>query len=639
MLDFQDEEKVVTGRSRRRTLLPLDSVALPSEAPAANEATQERLALLTYAKQNKDTKDVDCNTAANDISVHGHDNSSDVTVTTPSVVHVSEVERDEEVEDYSNLKHKINWKQCDPNENNEKNIPEFRGYISGRDNALQPVEYFRQFFDRELLTLICKESNRYALQCDPSKPLSLTVEELEVFLGICIYMSIVKMTSHRRYWTSDANLRAVIDYMSCARWEKIKSCIHFADNSQCPAKGTPEYDKLYKVKPLLNHLNSKYNMIPMDKNVCVDEQMIPYKGTRGPRYYIKGKPNPWGFKVWTLADNHGIVHNFEVCVGSTPKVDGFPDLKSSANTVCKLASIIPTHKNHRLYMDNLFSTIPLYFEMYKRGILCMGTVRTNRLSGLRMIPDKDLKAKGKSAFVEYDGKVETCPESVRVVRWNDSNLCTIMSTMGSAQPVTNIPRWDKSVSTTEKTQVNCPALIKHYNANMGGVDKMDALIAFYRMFFRSKKWYHRIFFHFADLSICNAWLLYRRDIQALDARAKYLNLHDFKLVLSSCLRMQDKPLSGKRRGRPSSASVDERLVEKKQKGHNTKPIPPKPVREDQIGHFPINVPKRGRCKNPSCKSSPVTWCLKCQVYLCSTSEKRCFLEFHGVQYDLKDLPQ
>lgn len=139
-------------------------------------------------------------------------------------------------------------------------------------------------------------------------------------------------------------------------------------------------------------------MTPLDMNVCVDEQIIPYIGKRGPRYCIKGKLNPWGFKVWTLAANHGTVHKSEVWVGSTPKVDGFPDLKSSANTVCKSASIIPTHKNHTLYMDNLSSTIPLYFEVYKRGILCMGIVCTNRLSGLRMIPDKDLKAKGKCAL-------------------------------------------------------------------------------------------------------------------------------------------------------------------------------------------------------------------------------------------------
>ena len=65
-------------------------------------------------------------------------------------------EVEEEVEDYSNLKHKINWKQCDPN---ERVIPEFMGLISGRENALEPVQYFRQFFDRELLTLLCNESN------------------------------------------------------------------------------------------------------------------------------------------------------------------------------------------------------------------------------------------------------------------------------------------------------------------------------------------------------------------------------------------------------------------------------------------------------------------------------------------------
>lgn len=62
MLDFQDEEKVVIGRSRR-TLLPLDPVALPSDAPAANGTTQERLALVNNAKQNKDSNDVDCGTS------------------------------------------------------------------------------------------------------------------------------------------------------------------------------------------------------------------------------------------------------------------------------------------------------------------------------------------------------------------------------------------------------------------------------------------------------------------------------------------------------------------------------------------------------------------------------------------------
>lgn len=98
-----------------------------------------------------------------------------------------------------------------------------------------------------------------------------TVGEMETFLAICIYTGEVKTFKCRRYWSSDANIRAVIDYMSCARWERIKSYIHFADNSKAPEECSPGYDELYKVRPLLSYRKSKYNMIPMYDNVFVDE--------------------------------------------------------------------------------------------------------------------------------------------------------------------------------------------------------------------------------------------------------------------------------------------------------------------------------------------------------------------------------
>jgi hypothetical protein len=43
---------------------------------------------------------------------------------------------------------------------------------------------------------------------------------------------------------------------------------------------------------------------------------------------------------------------------------------------------------------------------------------------------------------------------------------------------------------------------------MGGVDLLDSLLGLYRIHIRSKKWYHRLFFHMLDVIICNAWLLY-----------------------------------------------------------------------------------------------------------------------------------
>lgn len=109
-------------------------------------------------------------------------------------------------------------------------------------------------------------------------------------------MSVVRLSQTRTYWCPEANIRAVADVMSRERWERIKSCLHFAENTKVPEKGTPEYDKLYKVRPYVNILNEKFNTIPMNMNVCGDEMMVPYKGSQGPRYYIKSKPNPWNLK-------------------------------------------------------------------------------------------------------------------------------------------------------------------------------------------------------------------------------------------------------------------------------------------------------------------------------------------------------
>ena len=97
---------------------------------------------------------------------------------------------------------------------------------------------------------------------------------------------------------------------------------------------------------------------------------------------------------------------------------------------------------------------------------------------------------------------------VKVVRWNDNNKINIMGTFRSACPTGNIRRWDGLQNPVVHEKIDCPAQIMMYNKNMGGVDKMDSLISFYCMFFRSKKLYHRVFFHYIDICIVNAWLLY-----------------------------------------------------------------------------------------------------------------------------------
>ena len=344
--------------------------------------------------------------------------------------------------------------------------------------------------------------------------------------------------------------------------------------------------------------------------------------------------------MWALADTHGIIYNIDICQGATQKQDDHPDIGSTGNLVLKLSKLIPDNINSILVMDSYFSGIPLYLELLKRGIFCMGTVKLNRVPAIDtvIISDKDLKAKGKSSYIEYEGKLAddkgNVPENaagIRLMRWNDNKIFTIMSTFGSAQPSGTVQRWDRSKMKQTKETVPCPGLVQFYNTNMGGVDKMDSLMGFYRLFLRSKKWYHRIFFHIIDLSVNNAWLLYRRDFEQDHVNEKPLSLYEFKLAVSYTLRNQHRPL--KRVGRPSTNTE----VQRPNIRGTKRSFLPQPVIDDQVGHFPISVQKRGVCQNPLCKSVVKTCCMKCKMFLCIFgSGKQCFLDFHGIDYNVQD---
>ena len=64
---------------------------------------------------------------------------------------------------------------------------------------------------------------------------------------------------------------------------------------------------------------------------------------------------------------------------SNPSV---PDLKASSNAVLHLAQTIPLHRNHLLFFDNWFTSLPLLDYLASTGIWCCGTIRTPRLAGL-----------------------------------------------------------------------------------------------------------------------------------------------------------------------------------------------------------------------------------------------------------------
>ena len=48
------------------------------------------------------------------------------------------------------------------------------------------------------------------------------------------------------------------------------------------------------------------------KNLSTDELMVPYRGLRSAKQFIKGKPVKFGHKMWMLSIVDGFPYNFDI---------------------------------------------------------------------------------------------------------------------------------------------------------------------------------------------------------------------------------------------------------------------------------------------------------------------------------------
>lgn len=105
----------------------------------------------------------------------------------------------------------------------------------------------------------------------------------------------------------------------------------------------------------------------LTKNVCIDEQMVPFRGQLTMKQYVKGKPHPWGIKVFMLCSNNGLAYDFLLYQGATTDLDEniLKNYGFAAAVVMKLSNRLD-EKGYYLYFDNYFSTYPLLKHLIKK---------------------------------------------------------------------------------------------------------------------------------------------------------------------------------------------------------------------------------------------------------------------------------
>lgn len=133
-------------------------------------------------------------------------------------------------------------------------------------------------------------------------------------------------------------------------------------------------------------------------------------------------------------------------------------------------------------------------------------------------------------------------KNVICVRWFDTRAVTLVSNFVGSGNLEIIQRWDKKI----KSYVNVerPEIVALYNQSMGGVDKVDQLISYYRAFIRSRKWTLRMIIHAFDLIVTNCWLKYLKDAEHFKIPKKNIrDLLSFRMNLAENLIRVGRPLT------------------------------------------------------------------------------------------------
>ena len=102
-------------------------------------------------------------------------------------------------------------------------------------------------------------------------------------------MGINHLPSLDDYWKLDSVLHysPVADKITCQRFREISRTIQ----TTCAKKGEPGYDRLGKVRPIMEHCSEVfYSNYSPHCQLAIDEAMIPFRGRSSMKQYMRLKP-------------------------------------------------------------------------------------------------------------------------------------------------------------------------------------------------------------------------------------------------------------------------------------------------------------------------------------------------------------
>lgn len=358
-----------------------------------------------------------------------------------------------------------------------------------------PEEYYGLLVSEEFFESIAEQTNLFASQnvtvrqAKPGsrshswKPTDKT--EIKKFLGLILYMGLVKLPKLAYYWSKDKILgqKFPSTVMSRNRFELLLQYLHFSDNLTADRN-----DRIAKIRPIIDALNATFQKYYSPKeDICVDESQVPYRGRIIFRQYNKSKRHKYGMKLFKLCTIPG--HTCKLHLYSGKNIDTVNT--TPTNVVMALCEHI-FDKGHTLATDNWYTSLELAYQLLEKQTHLIGTLRKNRRGLPKAVVDSKLQ-KGEAMAMENE-------DGVTVLKWKDKRDVLMLSTKHS----------DKFAVVVKKgKQIRKPKVILDYNKSKGSVDLSDQMGAYSSPLRKTVKWYKKLAVELLlNTAVVNAWVMY-----------------------------------------------------------------------------------------------------------------------------------
>ncbi|XP_063244776.1 piggyBac transposable element-derived protein 4-like [Bacillus rossius redtenbacheri] len=204
--------------------------------------------------------------------------------------------------------------------------------VSDPVNFSSQYSAFTQFMPRSVFVHVADQTNLYAQQfLDKTHDFSprsryakwkdCTTEDIEAMVAMEIGMGMCRKPSLKDYFSETSWLLRTPNFgevMSRDKYFLLRSFVHFNNNANFVKKGLPEYDPLFKIRPIIEMTKETYlQHVQPGKCVSVDETMLKFTGRLWFKQYLPSKPSTkWGIKLWSLCDSKtGFLCKFDTYVG------------------------------------------------------------------------------------------------------------------------------------------------------------------------------------------------------------------------------------------------------------------------------------------------------------------------------------